>query len=151
MLTWQISCTLNGVFSNKKKQVQNIRVRLKFSFLFYVFKTYSLKPSLKILQNLKSTLQTAHHTVHTEPASSPGPLPAPVHFILVYTLNTVHCTSYIYNTCCTLVTSHCKHLKLVLLALKIYMAKWSSMKILLSNRSGSQSVKIKLYFFFWFW
>ena len=65
----------------------------------------------------KSWQHTAHCTLHLH-------LHLYVHmYTSYYTLNTLHCTSYIYSTCCTLITSHFKHPKFVWVALKIYKAK----------------------------
>ena len=66
-----------------------------------------------------STLLTAHFTLY---------LHLHLHLYLHlytsnYTLNNVHYPSYIYITCWTFITSHCKHQKSTLVALKTYMAK----------------------------
>ena len=42
-------------------------------------------------------------------------------------LDTTHCTPHVYTACCTFITSDCKHKKIAWAALKIYMAKWTSM------------------------
>ena len=43
--------------------------------------------------------------------------------ISYYILNTAHCTLHVFTALCKIITSHCKHPKLVWVGLKIYMAK----------------------------